>query len=106
MKNRIHYEWDIEETDKESGDIEDHDFRERLVDFVVSSWNRIDGESFVLVLVRNEYEFDGDLKDRTWAYAELENGKWVLPEKFSGGLKEAKVPKKFHKELERRQHVG
>jgi hypothetical protein len=47
-------------------------------------------------LVRDRWDdFDGDLKDRQWAYL-LEDGS--LPAEFDDG---AKVPKKFHSEVEK-----
>jgi hypothetical protein len=83
----INYEWDIETTDGD-GDIIDHNHRDRLNQYYKEELE--DGD---LVLVRT------DLEGRSWAY--VENGK--LPEYFldSFGVTIAKVPKRFHQELEK-----
>lgn len=91
----VYYEWDIEEVD-ENGDIQDHDFRDKLKDFVVKP--AIDGDRYQLVLVRNVGDEDEGLVDRDWAYAIKCDGRWVLPEQFDGGTK---VPKRYHEELAR-----
>ena len=88
----VSYEWDVEVVDAETGDILEHNHANRLVDH----WP-ITGANERLVLVRDKYDYF--VHDREWAY--VENGK--LPEYFEDGLgrQGAKVPKRFHKELER-----
>lgn len=89
----VYYEWDIEEVD-DNGDIQDHDFRDRIKDFVVLPV--IDGERCQLVLVRNVGDEDSGVEDRTWAYAEADCSRWKLPATFEDGHK---VPKRYHDEL-------
>jgi hypothetical protein len=90
----VYYEWDIEEVD-EHGDIQDHDFRDRLKDFGVTPTI---GERYHLVLVRNTGDEYEGVVYREWAYAIKSGDRWVLPEWFDGG---ARVPKRFHEELAR-----
>lgn len=100
----VEYEWDHETCDK-YGDIEDHDFSDDLK----CSWFDIEelkkpGNN--LVLVRNDYEADGDLKDRVWAYCRVVDDKLVLADCWNNGAGDMpnwKVPKKFHQELARWQ---
>lgn len=88
MKNKISYEWDVEEIDSD-GDIIDHNHADKL-----SSYKEIDG---VLVLVRDVGNSRDGVIDRSWAYV---LGK-KLPEYFTDTdeAKVAKVPQKFHDEL-------
>lgn len=88
MRNKVTYEWDLETLD-EYGDIQDHDFAERLIDLKGKEWR--------LVLVRDEGNELNGLANRYWAY--VENGK--LPECFSNATNvvNIKVPQRFHKEL-------
>lgn len=94
----IGYEWDIEEV--ADGDIVDHDFRAKLKDYGQTA-PAIDGERFCLVLVRNTLDKYGDLREREWAYATQQGGRWILPEDFqdAGERPGAKVPKRFQDEL-------
>jgi len=89
------YEWDIEEVD-EHGDIQDHDFVDKLKDFGVTP--TVDGERYQLVLVRTTGDDIDGADEREWAYAIQRDGRWVLPEEFDGGTR---VPKRYHDELAR-----
>lgn len=95
----ISYEWDIEESD-EYGDIVDHDFRGSLSEYGINR-PAIDGERLSLVLVRNTLDKYGDLREREWAYATQQGGRWILHEDFqdAGERPGAKVPKRFRDEL-------
>jgi hypothetical protein len=88
MKKTL-YEWDLEHLN-EDGDIEDHDFADKLEDLPKD-------EKGDLVLVRDVFIFEG-LCDRTWAYVEND----TLPEYFkdSYGVECEKVPKRFHEEFQ------
>lgn len=98
------YEWDIETVCAESGDILDHDHRDRLADFGmerlihainqdVEPWNNITR----LVLVRDKRDRDDEL-DRSWAYV-TDEGK--MPERFMDAYDRpvAAVPKHFIEEF-------
>jgi len=88
----VRYEWD-RETVSPSGDVLDHDHRDRLSEYIqpIAADQR-------LVLVRDVIdEFDG-VVDRGWAY--VQNG--CLPDRFDDGQVEThRVPKRFAKELDR-----
>lgn len=91
MHNKIYYEWDYETMDL-FGDIEDHNFKDKLNDFQQYEVTKS------LVLVRDSGNERDGITDRVWAY--VKNKK--LPEYFTDGANEKvniKVPKKFHKEL-------
>lgn len=96
----VSYEWDIERFDAESGDIIDHDHRDRLAEYapdVLRSALRQDLD-LRLVLVRDVGNDADGLTDRAWAYAKA--GK--LPEVFEDDQQHptnTKVPKRFHAEL-------
>ncbi len=85
--SRTNYEWDIETTDPESGDILDHNHADKLAEFK----NLSDGD--VVVLVRDVWEEDGELSSRSHWYP-VEDDKLI----FSNG---ADVPKRFIKEFEK-----
>lgn len=96
----IHYEWDIETVDGESGDILDHDHRDRLHDFggeeLTNAINKdydADNTFTRLVLVRDS-ERDG----RSWAY--LTDAR-EMPEQFLDAYDRpvAKVPQRFIREF-------
>lgn len=90
------YEWDIELLDAETGDILDHDHRDKLADFQIG-----DEDGSALVLVRDTGNEDDGLQDRLWAY--VTDGK--LPEFFSdsgGRATGYKVPQRFHREVAKR----
>jgi len=85
----VGYEWDIEEID-EDGEVIDHNHVDSLNGVV------FDGDRFCLVLVKNVWNALEGLINRAWAYAELKDGVWTLPDTFCDG---SKVPKRFVKEL-------
>lgn len=87
----VKYEWDVETVD-DHGDVLDHDHDASLSALLHRHHDIGNGEQ--LALVRDVWRDDGELIDRSWAYAE--NGK--LPDTFSGG-ETAKVPKRFHDEI-------
>lgn len=92
MSTKTRYEWDFERFEPVGGDVLDHDHRDRLRDF-----GRLPEKGERIVLVRDVIcEFDGVI-DRGWAY--VEDGR--LPEYFMGSDEEVRVPKKYHRELER-----
>lgn len=90
----VRYEWDIETVDRESDDIIDHDHADTLNDFSPVRFQCESHEFTRLVLVR-----DGGEPFRQWAY--IEDGK--LPDRFrdANEVERAKVPDKFHRELQR-----
>lgn len=97
----IGYEWDIEETEAESGDILDHYHVGKLSEFSPEQVAAIDNRSRVLVLVRDDWGMDGE---RSWAYTITgPDGTLMLPTHFEDAYNRdtAKVPKKFHAELAR-----
>ena len=88
------YEWAVEMTDDDSGDILD-------VSFWDTYWQALANASLppepgchaVIALVRNvHYKADGDLIDKSYAY--LKDGR--LPVEFDDGLP---VPQRFHAEV-------
>lgn len=91
MGNRVWYEWDLETVDRESGDILDHHFADRLQELPARESDQD------LVLVRNVGNEHDGVTDKMWAY--VVNGE--LPEAFSmsteHGMAETniKVPKRF-----------
>ena len=94
MRNRVYYEWTLEEVHTD-GDIIDSNFIEKLSDL-----SRSDLEGKDLGLVHNQGNEANGLEDRCWAY--VKDGK--LPEFFSdamGSFVGVKVPQKFHIELEK-----
>ena len=82
----INYEWDIETVD-EHGDIIDHHHADKLKEYP-KDYTKSGGD---LVLVRD------DNYGRSWAYVQ----RGFLPEYFTNafGGNTAKVPMRFHKEL-------
>lgn len=94
------YEWDIETTDKESGDVLDHDHEYKLATHVRWYKNKTPDEpnmKYVLVLVKDLWDEDEEsLKERNHWYPE-EGGT-----EFSDG---SKVPIKFVKEYNK-QWIG
>ncbi len=98
----VRYEWCVETIDNEHGDVLALDHAESLRDALQGALRcpPEEGEHYVLVLVREVWdEFDGFRVDRGWAYVGGEERR--LPEEFSGGLDEARVPKRFHQEYAR-----
>ena len=91
MEKVVRWEWDIETSDAD-GDIEDHHHADRLRDLP-----KLKNPREVLVLVCDDWS-SHDL-DRSWAY--VTDGK--LPEKTedADGRPVRRVPKSFHRELER-----
>ena len=88
----IDYEWDVETLSTDGyEDILEHDHTENLKEYIglfpLPNNQR-------LVLIRDQGNEDQGLLDRQWAY--VKDGK--LPIEFDGG---SKVPKRFHKELEK-----
>jgi hypothetical protein len=86
--SEVNYEWDMETVDPESGDILDHNHADKLVEFKEVAA----GEA--LVLVRDVWEEDGELSDRSHWYP-FEDDKPVF---FPSGVD---VPKRFIKELDK-----
>ena len=89
------YEWDVEETEKGTDEIMDHLFCDSFEDAVRTA-AAVDADEHVyacIVLVRDSYA------DRSWAY--MKDGK--LPEMFKDamGVEVAKVPRRFHREVEK-----
>lgn len=84
------YEWTFESVD-EFGDIVDSDFSESL-----SGFDKGQHQGEDLGLVRNEGDEINGLQDRFFAY--VKDGK--LPDHFDDHPN-MKVPKRYHKELER-----
>lgn len=90
----VTYEWVIEEVDAD-GDIINVDHTDTLADALKRMQYPVDDSNHnQLGLVRDTWSKDdpGNLEDRQWAY--VEDGK--LPAEFDGG---AKVPKRFHAEI-------
>lgn len=96
--SNVRYEWDIEEVD-EHGDVVDHNFASSLARFRPG---QID-DQHVLVLVRDQYSGDdGELINRSWAYAERVDGKLVLEDSFwDSCARRGAVPKRFFAELDK-----
>lgn len=89
----VNYEWDYETVDPDTGEVVDHDHRDKLRDYTYP----LDTYQ-VLVLVRDDED-----SGRQWAYV---TGDGVLPEFFEvpegdGNYyaTNVKVPQRFHKEL-------
>lgn len=98
------YDWDLEEQDQ-FGDVQEHNHALKLKESGFTADEIINQEPgpqnrINLVLVRDWHDWGYGTSDREWAYATIENGVLVLPERFDGGTK---VPQRFHKELERWQ---
>jgi len=94
---RLRYEWDIESVD-EHGDIQDHNFRDKLSEFEGKLRSEIPlAKHEKLVLVRDELDIDGGTIGRSWAY--VENGQIEESFKDSGGGDVTPVPLRFIKEL-------
>lgn len=102
----VRYEWDIETWDAESGDVLEHDHRERLDQFDPDRLREaLKGKGTLrLVLVRDVGDEHHGVTDRTWAY--VEDGK--LPGIFrmwfdadSDDSAGETVPVRFVAELER-----
>lgn len=90
----VSYEWDVETFDLESDDILDHSHMDKPVP--PSSLCECER----LVLVRDDGTDDEGLIDRLWAYVEDD----MLPKHFENGAgieTQVRVPKRFHKQLER-----
>lgn len=92
MTARFDYEWDIETVDAKTGDILDHNHRDRLAKFAQKPKT-----NEALVLVRTDNDPDAS-EYRLWAY--VTDGK--LPVFFADASERAtavKVPAKFHHEF-------
>lgn len=101
----VQYEWDVElqvhyteVVDGEDMDVLEHNHAESLEEALSIATQEPERHpegktSYNLVLVRD------DAGGRSWAYVE----DWVLPEFFedADGKQKIKVPKKFHKELDK-----
>ena len=92
MSRQTVYEWDLESYD-ENDEISDHDHSDNCPGLP-------DDSSTKLVLVRDVIDDCKGLIDRSWAY--VVDGK--LPESFCDAYDQPcyTVPKRFHKELERK----
>lgn len=93
MRNKVHYEWDVETMD-EHGDVLDHfhcDTAEKALDELDEATAQ---EPRQLVLVRDEGNEEDGITNRTWAY--VKDGQ--LPIYFQD---ENFVPVRFHKELQK-----
>lgn len=81
----VNYEWDVETINTATGDIENHDHRDRLKD-VPYTKKQLMSSMYDLCLVRDKRDsITGDLVDRQWAYAREVNGKLYLPPYFNAG---------------------
>ena len=91
MGNRVWYEWDLETVYRESGDVLDHHFADRLQELPARESDQD------LVLVRSVGNEHDGVADKMWAY--VVNGE--LPKTFSVptecGMSDCgvKVPKRF-----------
>ena len=96
---KIHYEWDIETIDPESGDILDHhhaDKLEELHHFLIDPGMNIE---YHLVLVRDVWDTElEDLVGRSWWYPDHDENSI-----FSCGLK---VPQSRSKEWNKTKEAG
>ena len=99
----VYYEWDIEITNNETKECEDHWFADKLKDLLWANPKSKEYEEhksyhpnrhFVLVLVRDEGNGIDNFPCRNWAY--VENNK--MPTEFDNGIK---VPKRFLIEYEK-----
>jgi len=91
MKNRVHYEWAIEESD-EHGDVLDVDHNS--IARLLRGYDWPNDQRLDLVLIYNfGNEADG-LLDRQWAY--VKDGE--LPDEFDGG---AVIPEEKRRQLRR-----
>lgn len=103
MPNRVNYEWDMEELDREmvdagsdDPDIIDHDHRDKLSELGLPS-----DQYRRLVLVRDEGNAAEGIVDRLWAYVDESR---MLPRNFSnseGKETMVAVPQRFHREIAR-----
>ena len=98
---RLRYEWDIEEID-EHGDIIDHHHRDKLSEFFECGFAddfaaALKREGYLLVLVRDMLDRNGDVDLRSWAY--VKDGKLPVFSHDAWGRYVAKVPQRFHREL-------
>lgn len=94
----VSYEWDIEEVDRDSGDILDHNHGDKLSQLLRAFGDIITQGRGDLVLVRDEGNNVEGLLDRYWAY--VKDG--VLPEYFTDSMGEdtgIRVPQRFHREI-------
>ena len=96
----VSYEWDIEEVDRETGDILAHNHGDKL-SWLLSTFGDIITQGHGdLVLVRDRGDNEEGLLDRHWAY--VKDG--VLPEYFTDSMGESisiRVPQRFHWEIAR-----
>ena len=90
--SKVNYEWDIETVDLESGDILDHYHGGTLKELPKP------GNNEQLVVVRDVWEFDGDLVDRAHWYPFQDESPM-----FSNGKS---VPKKYVKEFQQQYAAG
>ena len=100
----ILYEWDVEEVDRDSGDILNHNHGDKLSWLLPAFGNIITQGRGDLVLVRDEGNNTEGLLDRHWAY--VKDG--VLPEYFADSMGEntsIRVPQRFHRELARQKET-
>lgn len=93
------YEWDLESWEWEGNDksVVDHNHRDKLTWRDVNEW-RV-SPNIDLVLVRDSAE------GRAWAYVD-KNEKLPLAFVDAYGEKVAKVPLRFHRELQRAGDIG
>lgn len=92
----VRYEWDVESLEGE--DVLDHDHRDTFAEAIAAEKiSQNFRETTRICLVRDIWDYDHGLQERTWAY--LEDGK--LPEHFedSGGRMSSRVPQRFHQEI-------
>ncbi len=105
----VAYEWDVEKVAVDrrvhsfQWDILDHNHSEDLKTIGFDPED-VAKDEYRLVLVRDVYTVSNGVESRLWAYAYFDQqGVLKLPEHFMDayGNVETKVPKRFHKELER-----
>ena len=85
----INYEWDIETTDPDSGDILDHNHSDGLRSLL----RHKNDPGTVLVLVRDDWRYGGELESRAHWYPTID-----LEPVFSNGVS---VPKRYVGEFKR-----
>lgn len=89
MKNKVVYEWGVEEKD-EYEDIIDCSFWDTLKE---AKAHIPEHGNYDICLVRNEFNpIDEDLEDRQWAY---------IIDGELGEFEDAKIPQRFLKEFEK-----
>lgn len=99
MRDKIYYEWAVEEMVVENGqvteDIEDNSFYDKIDDiFILNELENLSLPQYELCLwKRKGNEYDG-MTDSTWAY--VQNGE--LPEEFNDG---SRIPEHMKFQLKR-----